>query len=59
MSKKKKKRQIKVIILCIPVTLIMQYVLKYGATRMEVDVDGSLSYPEPQTDAKDNGKHFC
>ncbi|XP_057511201.1 cyclin-H1-1 [Actinidia eriantha] len=27
---------------------------KYGATRMEVDVDGSLSYPEPQTDAKDN-----
>lgn len=25
---------------------------KYGATRMEVDVDGSLSYPEPQNDAK-------
>ncbi|XP_077244011.1 cyclin H;1 isoform X2 [Tasmannia lanceolata] len=29
---------------------------QYGATRMEVDVDGSLSYPEPQFDAKDNGE---
>ncbi|XP_068642696.1 cyclin-H1-1 isoform X2 [Aristolochia californica] len=27
---------------------------QYGATRLEVDVDGSLSYPEPQIDAKDN-----
>lgn len=26
---------------------------KYGATRMEVDVDGSWSYPEPQPDAKE------
>ncbi|KAI8557115.1 hypothetical protein RHMOL_Rhmol05G0309900 [Rhododendron molle] len=26
---------------------------KYGATRMEVDIDGSWSYPEPQPDAKD------
>ncbi|KAL1555419.1 cyclin-H1-1 isoform X1 [Salvia divinorum] len=25
---------------------------KYGATRMEVDVDGSFSYAEPKTDAK-------
>lgn len=25
---------------------------------MEVDVDGSLSYPEPQTNAKDTGKCF-
>ncbi|KAF8394539.1 hypothetical protein HHK36_020750 [Tetracentron sinense] len=29
---------------------------QYGATRMEVDVDGSLSYPEPQFDAKDNAE---
>ncbi|KAG5550644.1 hypothetical protein RHGRI_015555 [Rhododendron griersonianum] len=26
---------------------------KYGATRMEVDIDGSWSYPEPQPDAKE------
>jgi hypothetical protein len=25
---------------------------------MEVDIDGSLSYPEPQTNAKDTGKCF-
>lgn len=25
---------------------------------MEVDVDGTMSYPEPQVHAKDNGK-FC
>ncbi|KAH6781011.1 cyclin H [Perilla frutescens var. hirtella] len=31
---------------------------KYGATRMEVDVDGSFSYAEPQSDAKANAdKH--
>ncbi|KAK4437498.1 Cyclin-H1-1 [Sesamum alatum] len=31
---------------------------KYGATRMEVDIDGSFSYAEPQNDAKDNAdKH--
>lgn len=30
--------------------------VKYGATRVEVDVDGSLSYPEPQIIAKDKGK---
>ncbi|CAK9140578.1 unnamed protein product [Ilex paraguariensis] len=29
---------------------------KYGATRMEVKADGSLSYPEPQIDAKDNAE---
>ncbi|KAL9318493.1 hypothetical protein ACSQ67_015010 [Phaseolus vulgaris] len=29
---------------------------KYGATLMEVDVDGSLSYPEPQMTAKDTGE---
>ncbi|KAL9318650.1 hypothetical protein ACSQ67_015167 [Phaseolus vulgaris] len=28
----------------------------YGATLMEVDVDGSLSYPEPQMTAKDTGE---
>ncbi|XP_059655236.1 cyclin-H1-1-like [Cornus florida] len=27
---------------------------KYGTTQMEVDIDGSLLYPEPQIDAKDN-----
>ncbi|KAG9450096.1 hypothetical protein H6P81_010061 [Aristolochia fimbriata] len=27
---------------------------QYGATRLEVDVDGSPSYPEPQIDTKDN-----
>ena len=31
-------------------------VVKYGATLMEVDVDGSISYPEPQV--KDNGICF-
>lgn len=31
--------------------------MKYGATLMEVDVDGTLSYPEPQINSKDNGKH--
>ncbi|XP_052208933.1 cyclin-H1-1 isoform X2 [Diospyros lotus] len=31
----------------------MQYFMKYGATRMEVDVDGSWSYPELQTDTTD------
>ncbi|KAL0401191.1 UNVERIFIED_CONTAM: Cyclin-H1-1 [Sesamum latifolium] len=31
---------------------------KYGATRMEVDIDGSFSYAELQNDAKDNAdKH--
>ncbi|XAR69937.1 hypothetical protein NMG60_11001716 [Bertholletia excelsa] len=31
---------------------------KCGATRMEVDVDGSWSYPEPQADGKENAdKH--
>ncbi|XP_028086561.1 cyclin-H1-1 isoform X1 [Camellia sinensis] len=44
-------KHIKVIILA---TLIMQYTFKYGTTRMEVDLDGSWSYPEPQIDAKDN-----
>jgi hypothetical protein len=39
--------------------------MKYGATLMEVDVDGTLSYPEPQVTTKDNGKmlfqesNFC
>lgn len=28
--------------------------MKYGATRVEVDIDGSLSYPEPQNEAKGN-----
>ncbi|KAK2985369.1 hypothetical protein RJ640_029326 [Escallonia rubra] len=32
--------------------LIMLYLVKYGTTRIEVDIDGSLSYPEPQNDAK-------
>ncbi|XP_058088823.1 cyclin-H1-1 isoform X2 [Magnolia sinica] len=27
---------------------------QYGATRLEVDVDGSLSYPKPQFEGKDN-----
>lgn len=29
---------------------------KYGATRMEVDIDGSFSYAEPQNDAKANAE---
>lgn len=29
-------------------------IMKYGATRVEVDIDGSLSYPEPQNEAKGN-----
>lgn len=33
-----------------------QIFVKYGATLMEVDADGSLSYPEPQVNGKDNGK---
>ncbi|PWA84057.1 cyclin-H1-1 [Artemisia annua] len=33
-----------------------QMLEKYGATRVDVDLDGSLSYPEPQTDPKDNGE---
>lgn len=43
-----------------------QYIVKYGATRMEVDIDGSFSYAEPQNDVKDNGNslileqaHLC
>ncbi|KAL4178949.1 hypothetical protein AMTRI_Chr13g84760 [Amborella trichopoda] len=28
---------------------------KYGSTRLEVDIDGSLSYPKPQTNARENG----
>ncbi|KAK3019411.1 hypothetical protein RJ639_004661, partial [Escallonia herrerae] len=34
------------------VMLIVVYFVKYGTTRIEVDIDGSLSYPEPQHDAK-------
>lgn len=34
-------------------------ILKYGTTQMEVDVDGSFSYPEPQMNVKDNGKILC
>nr|GEY62203.1 cyclin-H1-1 isoform X1 [Tanacetum cinerariifolium]GEY65416.1 cyclin-H1-1 isoform X1 [Tanacetum cinerariifolium] len=33
-----------------------QMLEKYGATRVDVDLDGSLSYPEPQTDPKDTGE---
>ncbi|PIN03471.1 Cdk activating kinase (CAK)/RNA polymerase II transcription initiation [Handroanthus impetiginosus] len=29
---------------------------RYGATRMEVDIDGSFSYAEPPNDAKDNAE---
>lgn len=29
---------------------------KYGATRMEVDIDGSFAYAETQNDMKDSGK---
>ncbi|KAM7481850.1 hypothetical protein LguiB_006433 [Lonicera macranthoides] len=29
---------------------------KYGSTRIELDMDGSLSYPEPQADAKDSAE---
>ncbi|CAL8166373.1 unnamed protein product [Prunus armeniaca] len=36
----------------------IQTLEKYGATLMEVDVDGTISYPEPQVIAKDNAdKH--
>ncbi|XP_012089040.1 cyclin-H1-1 [Jatropha curcas] len=35
-----------------------QMLEKYGTTRMEVDVDGSLSYPEPQVNTAENAyKH--
>ncbi|XP_015570330.1 cyclin-H1-1 isoform X2 [Ricinus communis] len=35
-----------------------QMLEKYGTTRMEVDVDGSISYPEPQVNTGDNAdKH--
>ncbi|XP_051134492.1 cyclin-H1-1 isoform X2 [Andrographis paniculata] len=30
---------------------------RYGATRMEVDIDGSFTYIEPQNDMKDVDKH--
>ncbi|KAL5566061.1 hypothetical protein UlMin_029225 [Ulmus minor] len=30
---------------------------KYGTTLVEVDIDGSWSYPEPQVNARDNDKH--
>ncbi|XP_010271136.1 PREDICTED: cyclin-H1-1 isoform X2 [Nelumbo nucifera] len=30
--------------------------VKFGATRIEVDVDGSLSYPEPQLDGKNHAE---
>nr|XP_043621586.1 cyclin-H1-1 [Erigeron canadensis] len=33
-----------------------QMLEKYGATRVDVDLDGSLSYPEPQNDAKENAE---
>ncbi|CAJ1976130.1 unnamed protein product [Sphenostylis stenocarpa] len=33
-----------------------QILEKYGATLMEVDIDGSLSYPEPQMTVKDSGE---
>jgi len=29
-----------------------------GATLMEVDVDGSLTYPQPHPNANDNGQHL-
>lgn len=38
------------------IILIANSVVKYGTTRMEVDIDGSFSYAESQNDAKDNGK---
>lgn len=34
----------------------IQTLEKYGTTQMEVDVDGSFSYPEPQNNAKDNSE---
>lgn len=30
--------------------------MKFGTTRMEVDIDGTFSYAESQNDTKDNGK---
>ncbi|KVI11813.1 Cyclin C/H/T/L [Cynara cardunculus var. scolymus] len=33
-----------------------QMLEKYGATRVDVDLDGSLAYPELQSDAKDNAE---
>ncbi|RDY07381.1 Cyclin-H1-1 [Mucuna pruriens] len=35
-----------------------QILEKCGATLMEVDVDGSMSYPEPQMTEKDSGNYF-
>jgi len=38
--------------------MTINLLFKYGATLMEVDVDGSLSYPEAQMTAKDTGNVF-
>ncbi|CAN6470062.1 unnamed protein product [Victoria cruziana] len=31
---------------------------QYGATRLEVDIDGSISYPEQQVDSRENGSNL-
>ncbi|KAF3794792.1 Cyclin-H1-1 [Nymphaea thermarum] len=31
---------------------------QYGATRLEVDIDGSISYPEQQVDSRENGHNL-
>ncbi|CAK7340681.1 unnamed protein product [Dovyalis caffra] len=44
--------------LCLVINLAMVYAVKYGTTRLGVDVDGSLSYPEPQVNTTENSdKH--
>jgi len=36
-------------------TILFFFSKKYGTTLMEVDGNGSLSYPEPRNTTKDNG----
>lgn len=38
------------------IILIANSIVKFGTTRMEVDIDGSFLYAESQNDVKDSGK---
>ncbi|KAG5626126.1 hypothetical protein H5410_011344 [Solanum commersonii] len=38
------------------IILIANSIVKFGTTRMEVDIDGTFSYAESQNDAKDNAE---
>ena len=39
--------------------LMALFTLKYGSTRVDVNIDGSFSYAEHPNDAKENGKFAC